>query len=422
MMTTVTTTPLSAKHPESGLRRDALVITLVGVAHGISHFFHMILAPLFPWIKEAFQLSYAELGLLMTVFFVVSGVGQALAGFVVDKLGARAVLFFGISCLAVAALVLAASQSYAMLLLGAMLAGLGNSVFHPSDYTILNKKVSAARLGYAFSVHGISGNLGWASAPVFLVTIAGLYDWRTALFAAAFLPVAVLILLFVYRELLHTQVVPVGITARSPSSPVKPVEGAFDFLRLPAVWMCFGFFFMTAMALGGVQNFSSPVLRDLYGMSLGWATMAYTAYMLASATGMLWGGFLAAKTKQHDRIITIAFSVAGCLALLLSSAWPSAMLALILMMVIGFCSGVAGPSRDLLIRAAAPSNATGRVYGVVYSGLDTGLACAPLLFGALLDAHHPSWVFACIGLFQVLAILTAVNVGSSTRAKALVAA
>ncbi|MFZ6658729.1 MFS transporter [Undibacterium sp. TJN19] len=398
----------------ANLKQDSMVIGLVGLAHGISHFFHMILAPLFPWIKEAFSLSYAELGLLMTVFFVISGIGQALSGFIVDKVGARAVLFFGISCLGVAALVLSAAQNYGMLLAGSMLAGVGNSVFHPSDYTLLNKKVSTKRLGYAFSVHGITGNLGWATAPVFLVTIAGLTTWRTALFCAAFLPFVVLAILFVYRDLLHTDVVPHQATANGG----KAGDGTLDFMRIPAVWMCFGFFFMIAMALGGIQSFSSASLRDIYGMSLGAATTAYTAYMLASAGGMLWGGFLAAKTSQHDRTITLAFSFAGIFSLIVATGVVSAPIAIVLMAAIGFGSGVAGPSRDLLIRAAAPKNATGRVYGIVYSGLDSGLAVAPLIFGAIMDAHHPSWVFVCVGFFQVLAILTAVNVGSKIRALA----
>lgn len=394
------------------------MITLVGVAHGMSHFFHMILAPLFPWLKDAFALSYAELGLLMSVFFVVSGIGQALAGFVVDRVGARAVLFFGMACLALSAFALSAAQNYGMLLLGSMLAGLGNSVFHPSDFTILNMRVSTVRLGYAFSIHGISGNLGWAAAPVFLVTLAGLFDWRTALFAAAFLPLLVLAVLVRYRDVLQPEKISHPV-ATGQIHAVHASAGALDFMRLPAVWMCFGFFFMISMALGGIQSFSSAGLRDLYSMSLAWATSAYTLYMLASAAGMLWGGYIASKTTQHDRTITLAFAIAGGLSLLLASGWPNALMALILMGAIGFGSGVAGPSRDLLIRAAAPKNATGRVYGVVYSGLDIGLAVSPLLFGALMDAHHPSWMFVCIGVFQMLAILTAVNVGLNTRSRAL---
>lgn len=408
----------AATQPAAG-KTDVLIISLVGVAHGISHFFHMILAPLFPWIKEAFQLSYAELGLLMTVFFVISGIGQALSGFVVDRIGARAVLFFGISCLALAALLLSVAPSYGFLMLGAMVAGVGNSVFHPADYTLLNQKVTPARLGYAFSVHGITGNLGWAAAPVFLVSIAQFSDWRTALLCASALPLAVLALLVWHRDLLRTKQVAKNPAADSGklNANSAQTEGTLDFLKIPAVWMCFAFFFLIAMGLGGIQNFSATSLRDLYGMSLATATSAYTLYMLASAGGMLWGGMLAAKAKNHDRTIAFAFGAAGMFALCLATGLPGSGLAVILMAAIGFGSGVAGPSRDLMIRAAAPKNATGRVYGIVYSGLDSGLACSPLLFGAIMDRHQPALVFVLVCVFQVLAILTAVNVGARTRAR-----
>jgi MFS transporter, FSR family, fosmidomycin resistance protein len=397
------------------LRQDAQVITLIGIAHGVSHFFHLILAPLFPWLKDAFSLSYAELGLLMTVFFVVSGVGQALAGFVVDRVGPRAVLFAGISFLGVAALVLSQAQNYAMLLAGSMLAGVGNSVFHPADFTLLNRKVSPARLGHAFSVHGIVGNIGWASAPIFLTSIAGLADWRTALLCAALVPAAVLLLLFVNREVLRTDEI------RPATAHAKADNGQgghlLDFLRLPSVWMCFAFFLITAMALGGIQSFASPGLRALYGMSLASATAGYTAYMLASAAGMVWGGFLASKATRHERTIAIAFSAAGLFALVVASGAVPPVMAIVLMGGIGFGAGIAGPSRDLMIRAAAPKNATGRVYGVVYSGLDSGLSLSPLLFGSVMDAGHPSWVFIGVGVFQCMALLTALGVGNNTARK-----
>jgi MFS family permease len=349
----------------------------------------------------------------MTVFFIVSGIGQALAGFVVDRIGARRVLFFGLGCLSVAALALSMAQSYAMLLAGSMLAGLGNSVFHPSDYTLLNKRVSAPRLGHAFSAHGISGNLGWAAAPIFLATIASFFSWRIALLAAAFIPMTVLLILFIYRDLLE----PVAVAATSAmvqnNEADEPV-GSFAFLRVPAVWMCFAFFFITALALGGIQSFSSSSLRSLYGLSLLAATTGYTAYMLSSAAGMVWGGFLASRIARHDRIIALSFTAAGLMALIIATGWIAPWMAVVLMGAVGFGAGVAGPSRDLLIRAAAPKNATGRVYGVVYSGLDIGLAGAPLLFGALMDAHHPSWVFLLIGMFQMMAIATALSVGTRT--------
>ena len=398
---------------DNTVRQDARVIGLVGIAHGTSHFYHLILAALIPWLKPAFNLSYTELGMLMTVFFVISGAGQAMAGFVVDRVGARTVLFFGMAMLGVSALVLSGAGSYGALLAGAVLAGVGNSIFHPADYTLLNQRVSRARLAHGFSVHGISGNIGWAAAPLFLTSIAAVQGWRSALLWAALIPFSVLFLLWLNRQALRPDpIVPHGGAAVEQG-------GSLAFLRLPSVWMCFAFFLLTAVALGGIQSFASISLQSLYGISRELATSSYTAYMLASAGGMLLGGFLGAGAKKHDRTVALAFAAAALLALVLAAGAGPSWMALPLMGMIGFCSGIAGPSRDLMIRAAAPKGATGRVYGVVYSGLDSGLAIGPLLFGAAMDAGQPGWVFAGIALFQALAIVTAVGVGGSTRSAQL---
>src|SRR3990167_616839 len=166
------------------LRSDASVIGLVGLAHLISHFSQLLLAPLFPWLKEEFSVSYAELGFLMTIFFVVSCAVQTLSGFVVDRFGPRPILFAGLALLAASAFGFALSSSYWMLAFFSVVAGTGNGVFHPVDYTLLNRKVHQSRLGHAFSVHGITGSLGWALAPAILVPLTLAFSWRIALAAA----------------------------------------------------------------------------------------------------------------------------------------------------------------------------------------------------------------------------------------------
>lgn len=387
-------------------RRDVQVIGLVGLAHGTSHFFHLILAPLFPWLKEAFHLSYSELGFLVTIFFIVSGVGQALAGFLVDRIGAYVVLVGGMVTLGLAALILALADSYVALIAGAALTGLGNSIFHPADYTLLNKRVSPPRMSHAFSFHGIAGMFGWATAPVFLVAIASAFTWRSAYVAAALVPFVVTAVLLFYRASLNPKEVAAAVAQPHGSDSV----GNLDFMRLPAVWMCFGFFALTAMALGGVQHFAPTALRESYGVGLTMATALVTVYMLASAVGTLVGGFLAARYAQHDRIIAGAFIASGLFAFLVATGQVPPAIVVVLFALIGFGAGIAGPSRDLLVRAASPRNATGRVYGVVYSGLDIGLAIAPLMYGASMDHHHPLWVFALIGIFQMLALFTALGV------------
>jgi MFS family permease len=399
------------------IREDAQVIGLVCVAHSMSHFFQLLLAPLFPALKATFDLSYSELGFVVSLFFVVSGISQTLGGFVVDRIGGRAVLFAGLGLLCASAVAISQAQNYVMLVAGAMLAGLGNGVFHPADFTLLNQRVSASRLSHAFSAHGISGNLGWAAAPVFLATFSSLFGWRVALLAAGTVPLAILVVLVIYRDLLQTDKVKATAAKAMPQEAEQASAHVLDFLRVPAVWMCMVFFFITALAGSGIQTFSIPALRSLYDISLTWATTCFTVYMLASATGMVCGGFLAAKTNRHERTIALALGGAGLVAWVTASAVLPGMMAVVLMAGIGFGSGLAGPSRDLLIRAAAPKNATGRVYGVVYSGLDIGMATAPILFGALMDAGHPSWLFIGIGSFQLMAILTALTVGTRNARK-----
>ncbi|MBN9426327.1 MAG: MFS transporter, partial [Burkholderiales bacterium] len=182
---------------------DLRVIVVVSVAHGLSHFFQLIIAPLFPWLKDAFALSYSELGLLMSVFFVISGVGQALSGFLVDRVGPVPVMLGALGLFAGGAAVLAISPNYAGLMAGIALAGLGNASFHPVDYSILNSRISSERIGKAYAVHGVSGNIGWAVAPLFLVGITQWLSWRHALGAASLLALAVLALVWVNRDALR---------------------------------------------------------------------------------------------------------------------------------------------------------------------------------------------------------------------------
>lgn len=394
---------------------DAEVISLVGLAHATSHFFHLILPPLFPWLMPAFGLSFTEAGALMTVFFVVSGIGQALAGFAVDRVGARSVLLSGIALLGVSSLLVGVAQGWGTLALAAAVAGVGNSVFHPADFSLLNHRVSASRLSHAFSIHGLSGYLGWAAAPAFMIGIAGLAGWRSAAFAAAAVAVVVLGVLYLRRGALDDASRRVMVH----DLPAHRSAGANAFLRSRQVWMCFGFFLTATMAFGALQNFSPALLERLYGISLPLATSALSAYLAGGAGGTVAGGFLAAGRADQDRIITVALLAAAGVALLLATAAPPGWAVVGLMALMGFLTGLVAPSRDLLVRHAATAafgtRGFGRVYGVVYSGLDVGLATAPLVFGPLMDAGRYPWVLVGVAALQGLAILTAIRLGLRLR-------
>jgi len=418
--------PSSPRLPTSSIRHDAEVIGLVGLAHGTSHFYHLMLPPLFPWLMKDFDLSYTEAGLLMTTFFVISGIGQALAGFVVDKVGSRPVLFFGIGLLALSGVILGVSNSYAMLLATAAVAGLGNSIFHPADFTLLNRRVAQPRLGHAFSVHGLSGNLGWAAAPVFMAGIATFAGWQAAGFAAAAVGAVVLAILFLRRSMLANAAAELVVPSHAQVVTVKgAAPNQFAFLRSVPVWLCFAFFFFVTAAFGILQNYSPAILGNVYGMSLVVATGSLTAYLLGSAAGTITGGFLASRNERNERLIAIALGFSALMALLLASGQIGAALVIPTMVLLGFGVGTSGPNRDLLVRRAATSQfgktSFGRIYGFVYSGLDVGLAMSPLVFGPLLDAGKFQAALVAVALLQVAALLTAMRIGTAARSRAVAA-
>jgi FSR family fosmidomycin resistance protein-like MFS transporter len=394
-------------------RYDAAVMGLVGLAHLVSHFSQLLLPPLFFLLKDAFHVGYAELGFLLTIFFVVSCTVQTLSGFVVDRFGPRPILFGGITLLAVAAFGFAASTSYAMLAGFAVVAGTGNGVFHPVDYTLLNRKVHPSRLGHAFSVHGITGSLGWALAPAMMVPIALAFSWRVALASAGVLALVVLVVLVLNRS--HLTIDMTSAAAPKTHAQPKAAGHSLAFLALPAVWMCFGFFFLYAVVLSGIQAFAPEAARLLHDVPTRWAALCLTFYMVASAGGMVVGGFLAADPSRCEKIVAGAFVVAAGFALTIGFAPLPPMAVPVLFAVMGVAAGIAGPSRDLIVKRAAPENATGRVYGVVYSGLDIGQAFAPLVFGPLMDMHRPQDVWLGIAIVQALLITTAINVHRARR-------
>lgn len=402
-------------HPP--LRQDLPTISIVGLAHATSHFFHLLLPPLFPWFIRDFGLSYSELGLLVTVFFAISGTGQALAGFLVDRVGARPVLFAAVACFVGAAVAAATAQGYAGLMLVSALAGLGNAPFHPVDFTILNKRVSPARLGHAFSVHGITGNLGWASAPVVLAGLTTLTgSWRLAYAAVAVGVLVVLGLMLWQRQALDDRLgswAHEGGAAKGGAGSAAPAapEHALAFLKLPSVWLCFSFFFWSTCALAAIQSFASPALQQLYGLPLAQTAMVVTGFMLFGAVGMVAGGFLVARVQRLERIIAACLMLSAALLVLAGSGWLPGVLALGVAMLAGFGNGLAGPSRDMLIKRAAPPGATGRVYGTVYSGMDIGFAMAAPIYGALLDRGVADGVFYGSALALVAAVGSAALVG-----------
>jgi MFS family permease len=392
---------------------DLRVMSLVGLAHATSHFFHLVIPSLFPWLMADFGLNFTRAGTLAAAFFVVSGVGQALAGFVVDRYGAQSTLWTGLALLSLSAVALALAQGYPGLVASAILAGAGNAVFHPADFTVLNHRVSPARLGHAFSAHGLAGNVGWAAAPVFMAGLAAFAGWRTAALGAGVLAAVALASVVLFRGTL---------AGPAPASAVEAADGAprgstFAFLRLGAIWTCFFFFLASTLGLGALQNFAPSVLKNVYGMPLTAAASALSLYLLGGAAGISVGGFLATRYQAHERVVAVLLAAAALMALALATGDLPRGAVTPLMALVGFCTGTATPSRDLLVRKVAMERfgqlSFGRIYGFVYSGLDAGLAIAPILFGRLMDRGMFAAVLCGVALFQCLAVVAALRVGQA---------
>lgn len=393
------------------VKRDWNVIGVVALAHGTSHFFHMLVPALFPWIRPEFGLSFTALGALTAIFYGVSSVGQALAGFVVDRFGALRTLLFGLLCLALAGPVLAMANSYVGLAIAAALAGVGNSVFHPADFTLINRGVGERRLGHAFSAHGVAGNLGWAAAPMFMLTLVPALGWRGAAAATSLIALAAVALLLISRSQFRDGApVRPALAGAATDAPVNTAE----ILKNASIWLSFVFFLASVAAFGALQNFAPAVLKALYGLDLNVAQAALTTYLLVAAGGLILGGFLANGSRSPERLIAVVMGLAALASALLATGFGGTPAVFTGMVLIGVAIGLAGPSRDLLVRRATLAglgkSAYGRVYGFVYSGLDVGLALSPIVFGWLLDHGMARGVLIGVAALQIVALSTALAV------------
>jgi MFS family permease len=383
-------------------RSEALVIGLVGLAHMLSHFYQVALGPLFPLLRDEFDVSYTALGLIVSLFYGVSGICQAFVGILVDRYGADRLLLFGIVTMATAVLLMGFAPAYWLLLPLAAVAALGNCVFHPADLSILSAKVSVHRMGRAFGIHGFGGSCGYFLSPIVIYYgVASFAGWRAGLVTAGVIGWLAALLIFRYRTLLRTSA---SVAAGGEAMPGLAFYGRL-MTNLPLL-AAFCYMALVAAALIGVQNFSATALVELYGAPLYLATAGLTAFLGGSAAGIIVGGELADHFPRHALIaaggLALGAIFAGCIAVF---ALP--MVAVVaLLAAAGFCVAATNPSRDILVRAATPPGATGKVFGFVYSGLDLGGALAPLLFGWLMDGGQFRGVFVAIAAMYGIGVLS----------------
>ncbi|HEY6859249.1 MAG TPA: MFS transporter [Pseudolabrys sp.] len=380
------------------------VVGVVSGAHFVSHYYIILLAPLLPFVRAEYAVSYTEIGLAFAVFNIVSAALQTPAGFLVDRLGARALLVAGLLTSAGAFIVVGLTDSFWGMVAMFALAGVGNTVYHPADYALLSQHVPSDRIGQAFSVHTFAGMLGSAVAPASLLIMQSQWGWRGAFIGAGALGIAVAAVLLAIRDQTAVRVHPASARSGSDLS-----AAGWRLLLSAPILLNLVFFTLLAMISGGLYNYSVVALGALYGTPVTTATAALSGNLLLSAIGVLMGGLLVGRTARHSTVATVGLASMALFAILIAEI-DLGMLALIgAMSVTGFFSGVIMPSRDMIVREVTPSGSFGKVFGFVTTGFNIGGIVSPLIFGAIMDHGSPRLVFLAVAAFSLVAILTVVT-------------
>jgi FSR family fosmidomycin resistance protein-like MFS transporter len=381
---------------------DLRLIASISAAHFVSHFYMLVLPPLFVFVRADYGVGYTELGLALTVLNVVSAVLQTPAGFLVDRIQARLVLIAGLLIGALGYALAAFVDSFWVLIASFALIGVGNTVYHPADYAILSHRVTPERLSQAYSVHTFSGILGSAATPISVLLLHSLFGWRGAFFGAAILGFAAAALLVMQRD------APSEPTSEKPNIAAA-TETSWQLLLSTPILLNLLFFMLIAIAFGGLQNYSVVALGALYGTAPITANTALTGNLLLSAFGVLLGGWIAGRTTRHGIVAALGLTASAFAVLLLGFVDTGALLLIMTMSLAGLFSGLIMPSRDMLVRAATPAGAFGKVFGFVTNGFNIAGIMAPLIFGALMDHGAPRMVFILIGICSLLAVATVVS-------------
>lgn len=371
------------------------LLSAVSAAHALSHMHMLVFPPLFPLLRTELGVGFLELGLVVTVFSVVSALTQAPMGFLVDRIGPRRVLTAGLVTGGIAFTSFAAFGGYAWMILAGAIAGLANAVYHPSDYALLNGGIGAPRMGRAFSLHTFAGYAGGAAAPAAMLALAAAFGLRGAVLCAGLLAFAVAA--FVWFACPRDVKAP----AAKPGAAPKPR------VLTPAILGLTGFFVLIALSIGGTNGFAIASLVAGHGLSLPMASAGLTAFLVGSASGVLLGGGLADRAQRHGLVAAAGFAGASVLTLCVALLPLPGLAVVALLGCSGVLSGLCMPSRDMMVRAAAPPGQAGAAFGIVSTGFNIGGMIAPLMFGWLMDAGHPNAVFLLGAIFMAITALAA---------------
>lgn len=376
------------------------VVGAVSAAHFMSHYYIIALAPLMPFVRDEYQVTYTEIGLAFAVFNIVTAVFQTPAGFLVDHLGARALLILGLAIGATTFVTAGLVDSFWVMIAMFAIAGMGNTVYHPADYALLSQHVPSDRIGQAFSLHTFAGMLGSAVAPASLLVMQNSWGWRGAFIGTGLLGFAVALLLLLVRD----RSTAAAKTSTRPASDSS--DAGWRLLLSGPILLNLAFFILLAMMSSGLYNYSVVALGALYGTPVTTANAALTGNLLLSAAGVLVGGLLVTRTKRHNLVATLGLLAMALSVVLVALVDLNSLALIAAMSLAGLFSGVIMPSRDMIVREVTPPGSFGKVFGFVTTGFNIGGIVSPLIFGAVMDHGSPRMVFLLVAAFTLLGIVT----------------
>ncbi len=395
-------------------RNDWAVIGLVSGAHCFSHIYILGLPTLLAFMvtdpgSAHLGLNFAKAGLVVSVFSLASGFLQFFIGVFADRIGAKPILLGGMALLSGAMALIGFADSYPMVLALAFLAGLGNSVFHPVDYSIMGATVSQRRLPMAYSIHTFAGSIGFALGPVIAGFLAAGQGWRVAFHIAGIVGLSMVIVLWTQRRRLADSTP----TKHTPAAGGRGVGGRLaDTLGLgiiltPAILLIFVFYTLAGGLSIGLSSATPAGLNKLWDFDLKDAAIPVTAWMIGGALGTLAGGLMVARFKRFDLSAFIGYSVSSVILFVIATQYLPFLVVVAAFFAAGFMTGTITPSRDMMVRSVTPQGHSGKVFGFVASGFDVGGIIFPPAFGWLIDHGRADWVFLGASILMVLTFLAA---------------
>jgi len=381
-------------------QREVRVIGLITVAHFLSHFCMTALVPFYTVISTELGASWTSLSWGIVAYVICTGILQTPMGFLVDRIGGRRVLIGGLTLLAIGIGSVGFARELWQFVALLALAGVGNSVFHPADYSIISVAVEERRLGKAFSCHSFGGSSGMVAGPL-IMALALNYDvpWRTAVVAIGVVGIAIALIFMLFGGMIGEG------GATKPRGAAPPWR---ELLTSRPVILMFLYYVFASSANAGIVHFCVPALGQMYGIPVVGAAVVLTVYQVSSLALVLPGGFLADWTTRHDLLMLICLLVAAAAMALIGFGFLPFWLVIGVMAVGGAMRGLVNAARDVSVRHSAGGHSVGTVFAFVSTGFLLGGAITLPFYGYLLDLGSPQIVFWTSAVFSIGSVATVV--------------